>query len=123
MLTRLNTREEVRIAVEHELALRVEDVDRRQRVAPADFEIVEVVRRRDLDRARALLGIGIFVGDDRDAAADERQDHVLADERLVALVVRVHGDGGVAEHGLGARGGDDDVGRCIVGVEARPSSG
>ena len=82
-----------------------------------DLEVVEVVRRRDLHRARALLGIRIFVGDDGDAAADQRQDHVLADERLVALVVGMHGDGGVAEHGLGPRGGDDDVGRCIVGVE------
>ena len=36
---------------------------------------------------------------------------------LVALVVGMHGDGGVAEHGLGPRGGDDDVGRCIVGIE------
>ena len=42
---------------------------------------------------------------------------MLADESLVALVVGVHGDGGVAEHGLGPRGGDHDVGRCIVGIE------
>ncbi len=32
------------------------------------------------DRAGALLRIGIFVGDDRDQAADQRQDHVLADQ-------------------------------------------
>ena len=85
----------------------------RQAVALADLEIVEVVRRRDLDRARALLGVGIFVGDDRNPPADQRQDHVLADEMLVALVVGMHGDAGVAEHGLGPRGGDDDVGRRI----------
>ena len=52
----------------------VEDVDLRQVVALADLEVVEVVRRRDLHRAGALLGVGIFVGDDRDAAADQRQD-------------------------------------------------
>ena len=94
-----------------------QDVDLRQRVASADLEVVEVVRRRDLHRAGALLGIGIFVGDDGDAAADQRQDHMLADESLVALVVGMHGDGGIAEHGLWPRGGDDDVGRCIVGIE------
>ena len=49
--TRLDTLDEVRIAVEHELRFRVEDVDLRQRVALADLEIVEVVRRRDLHRA------------------------------------------------------------------------
>ena len=91
----------------------------RQLVALAHLEVVEVVRRRDLHRAGALLGIGIFVGDDRDAAADQRQDHVLADQRLVALVVGMHRDGGVAEHGLGPRGGDDDECRCIVGIEGR----
>ena len=84
----------------------------------ADLEVVEVVRRRDLDRARALLGIGIFVGDDRNFAPDQRQDHVLADERLVALVVRMHRDRGVAQHGLRPRGGDDDEGRRIVRIES-----
>ena len=105
---RLDTLDEVGIGIEQELRLGAEDVDHGEVVAPADLEIVEVVRRRDLHRAGALLGIGIFVGDDGDAAADQRQDHVLADEMLVALVVGMHGDGGVAEHGLGPRGGDDD---------------
>jgi hypothetical protein len=42
---------------------------------------------------------------------------VLADEPPVAIIVGMHGDGGVAEHGLGSRGGDHDVGRCVVRVE------
>jgi hypothetical protein len=37
-------------------------------MALADLEVVEVVRRGHLDRARALLGVGIVVGNDRDAA-------------------------------------------------------
>ena len=74
----------------------------------ADLEIVEVVRRRDLHRARALLGVGIFVGDDRDAAADQRQNDILADQMPVALVVGMHRHRRVAEHGLGPGGGDDD---------------
>ena len=59
-----------------ELALDVEHVDLRQVVPLADLEVVEVVRRRDLHRAGALLGIGVVVGDDRDAPADQRQDRV-----------------------------------------------
>ena len=58
------------------LRLDVEHVDQRQVVPLADLEIVEVVRRRDLHRAGALLRIGVFVADDRDAAADQRQDRV-----------------------------------------------
>ncbi len=84
------------------------DVDRLEAVAFADLEIVEVMRRRDLHRARAGGGIGIVVGDDPDAPAHERQDRVLADEILVALVGGVHRDAGVAEHRLGPRGRDGD---------------
>ena len=49
-------------------------------VPPADLEIVEIVRRRDLDRAAAHLRVGILVGDDRDQPADQRQPHRLADQ-------------------------------------------
>ena len=71
-----------------ELRLGVEDVDQPDLgVALVDLVIVEVVRRRDLHRARALLGIGIFVGDDGDLAPDQRQHHRLADEGLVAIVL------------------------------------
>ena len=49
--------EEGRVAVEQHPALGIEDVDQAEPVAPADIEVVEVVRRRDLDRARALLGV------------------------------------------------------------------
>ena len=41
----------------------VEHVDLLEPVPLADLEVVEVVRRRDLHRAGALLGIGIFVGE------------------------------------------------------------
>jgi hypothetical protein len=87
---------------------RAHDVDKPQPVPAPDLEIVEVVRRRDLDRAGALLGIGICVGDDRDAPPDERQDGVASDQIPVALVVGMHGDAGVAEHGLRPRRRDRD---------------
>ena len=61
-------------------------------VAAADLEVVEVVARRDLDRARALLRVGVFVGDDRQAAADQRQDRVAADQVPVARVLGVDRD-------------------------------
>ena len=56
------------VILQRELGLDSEDIDLRQIVPLADFEIVEVVRRRDLHRARALLRIGVFVGDDRNLA-------------------------------------------------------
>ncbi len=107
----------VLVVDEREAALLVEHVDARQRVAVADLEVVEVVRRRDLHRARALVRIGIFIGDDRNFAADQRQDHVLADEIRVALVLGMHGNAGIAQHRLRPRGGDDDERLGIGGIE------
>jgi len=42
---------------------------------------------------------------------------MLADQVRVALVLGVHGHAGVAEHGLGTRGGDDDEGCGILRAE------
>ena len=77
-------------------------------MAAADFEVVEIVGWGDLDRARAFFRVRIGVGDDRDRSADQRQDCPLADQRAVHRVIGMHRHGGVAEHRLGSRGGDDD---------------
>ena len=87
-------------------------------MAPADLEIVEVMGRGDLDRAGALLRIGVFVRDDGNAAADQRQHTVLADELLVTVIIGMHCNGSVAEHGLGPRSRDGQR----TGP-ARPSTG
>ena len=113
----------VLVVDEREAALAIEHVDLRQAVPLADLEVVEVVRRRDLDRAGSLLGIGVVVADDRDAAADQRQDDVLADQMPDPLVVRMDRNGGVAEHGLGPRRRHHDERRGIVGAEVLPSIG
>ena len=77
--------------------------------ALADLEIVEVVARRDLDRAAAELRVGMLVGDDRDQPPGDRQLDLLADQRGVALVVGMDRDRHVGEHRLGPRGGDADI--------------
>ncbi len=77
------------LSLSETLALRHRSMLISAQIVPlADLEIVEVMRRRDLHRAGALLGIGIVVGDDRDQPADQRQAHLLARPVLVALVVR-----------------------------------
>ena len=76
--------------------------------ALADLEVVEVVPRRDLDRARAELRVGMLVGDDRDQPAGDRLPDLLADQRRVALVVGMHRDRHVGEHRLGPRRRDLD---------------
>ena len=102
------------VVLERDPGAGVHDVDRGEAGALADLPVVEVVGRGDLDRAGALLGVGVGVGDDRDAPPDQRQADGLADEVGVARIVGVDGDAGVAEHGLGAGGGDDEV---VAGLE------
>ena len=77
-------------------------------VALADFEVVGIVRGRDFHDAGAEFAVDVGVRDDRNFAIHQRQHHALADEVLVALVLRMNGDGGVAEHGFRARGGDHE---------------
>src|SRR3546814_4565596 len=65
---------DIRLGVEH-----VEHVAGLETGALADLEIVEIMPWRDLDRARAQFGIGMFVGDPLEAAAGDRLEDVLAD--------------------------------------------
>ena len=96
----------------------VEDVQQRQVVALADFIVVEIVGRGDLHAAGAEFRVAIVVRDDRDTAANQRQFDELADQRLVALVVRVNSDGGIAEHGFRTGGGNDQVIVALGGLGA-----
>ena len=90
-------------------AVAVHDVDELEVVALADLVVVRVVGGRDLHAAGPLFRVGVLVLDDRNLPVGEREVHGLADEVLVAGVAGRDGHGGVAEHGLGAGGGDDEV--------------
>ena len=75
--------------------------------------VVEVMRAGDLHRARSEIRVRVFVGDDRDQAAmllrADGNFAELADDGRIALVIGMHRDRAVAEHGFGPRGGDGDV--------------
>ena len=81
-------------------------VDLGEIVALAYFEVVGIVRRSNFHRTCAELAVNISVGDDRNFAIHQRQHDSFADEALIAFVIRMNGDGGIAEHGFRARGGD-----------------
>ena len=85
------------------------DVDFGQLVAAADFEVVDIVRGRNFQSAGAELAIDVGVRDDGNFAIRERQMDHFADELLIALVLRVDGDSGIAQHRFRPGGGDDDI--------------
>ena len=63
----------------------------------------------DLDRARAELRLHGVVRHHRDLAPDEGQKQVAPDALLVALVIGVHGDAGVADHRFRTGGRHHDI--------------
>jgi hypothetical protein len=84
---------------------------------PPHLPIVGIVRRGDLDGARSKSHIDRFcVADDGETTVwEERVAQEFAVEVGIARVVGMDGDGGIAEHGFGTGGGDDDAfvcGRC-----------
>ena len=82
-------------------------------MALTHLEVVEIMRRGDLHRARPFFGIGVVIGDDRDRPPDDRQAHALADQVAIAGVTRMHRDRRITQHGFGPRGGDHDLARAV----------
>ena len=78
-----------------------------QVVALAHLEVVGVMRGGDLHHAGAELHVHVGIGDDGDLLVQQGQQHLLAVQVLVALVVRMDGHGGIAQHGLGTGGGQN----------------
>ena len=75
----------------------------------AHFKVVEVVRRRDLHAARAEFAVDVFVGDHGNLAVGERKFQRLADQMLIAFVIRMDGDGLVAKERFRTRRRHDDA--------------
>jgi len=77
-------------------------------MALADLEIVRVVRGRDFDDAGAEFAVDVSIRDDRNFTIHQREHHGLADEALVALVIRMDRDRRIAEHRFRPRGRHDE---------------
>ena len=68
----------------------------------ASFEVVEIMSRSDFYRAGAKSWIDKGIGDDRESGGCEREGgRSLPMSGSIALIVRMDGDGRVAEHRFG----------------------
>ncbi len=90
----------------------VHHLDRGQPEPLPQSEIVGVVRGRHLDRAGAELAADPGVGHDGDLAPGQRQAEHLSVQVGIAFIVRMNGDGDIAQHGLGAGSRHSD-GACF----------
>ena len=91
------------------MAVNTHDIDHAQTCPLADIKVVEIMRGRHLDSAGTSSRIWILIRNDRNTAADQRQNDILADERLVALIVRMNGNTGIAKHCFRTRRCDDQI--------------
>ena len=102
-------------------AVVVHHADDGQIVPKPHFKVVGIVRGRDLHRTRPELGIDILVLNERDLPPHEGQSERLADEGCVPRIAGMHRDGGIAQHGLGSGGRNDDIlVRAVHGVFEMP---
>ena len=85
------------------------------------FEIVGIVRWRNLDRSRSEFGIDVIVGDNGNFTVRQGQRQHFAHKRSITLVRRVHGDRSVSQHrfGTGRRNRDFFV-RTLYGISKIP---
>ena len=87
----------------------VEDVDLRKVVGLTHGVIVGIVGRGDLNKAGAKVGVDMPILKDGDLAVDDGELNGLTHKGGLLGILRGDGNACVAEHGLGARGSDDDV--------------
>ena len=87
----------------------VKNVDLRQVVGLTHGVVVGVVGRGDLNKAGTEVSVDMPILKDGDLTVDDGKLDGLAHEGGLLGVLRGNGDARVAEHGLGARSGDDDV--------------
>ena len=74
-------------------------------MAQSHLKVVRVVRGSNLNNAGSEICFNIIVRNNGDLTVNYRQNKGLAHKVLVALVIRVYRNGGIAEQCLGARGG------------------
>ena len=105
-------------AIDHDRML-IEDVDLIEIVALAYGIVIRVVSRRYLHTTSTEFFIHHEIGNDRYLAVHDGKHDRLAHQVLIALILRADRDARIAEHGLRARSGHDQVLHAIHGLRER----
>ncbi len=111
------TFEEINIVLERNRCRRRQNIDCTKIVALANFKVVEVVRRCDLHSTGTGFRVSIIVRDNRYAASNERKNDVVADRRVIALVLRVNSNTRITKHGFRTCRCNNDEGMRVFWIE------
>ena len=103
---------ELAIAFHHMGGL-IENVDFLQVMSLAHSPVVRVVRRRNFNAARTELRINMPVGENGNLATNNRQRNGFAHQFRKTLILGIHGNARVAQHGFRTCSGNNQVLRAI----------
>ena len=87
----------------------VKDVDSLQIILLAQHIVVHIVSRSHLQTTRTELNVNVFVLNNRNNAANEWYNNLLASEPVVLRVVRVDAHGHIAHNRFGACSGNHSI--------------
>ena len=90
------------------------DVDNRQVVSESYFKVVRVVRRGNFNRTGSLVHFCVRVGNNRDFTSDDGNHNGLSDYVLVAFIIGVNGNGGIAGNRFGTGGCDLNIAAPVL---------
>ncbi len=80
----------------------IEDFQSGEAMPLSGLEVVEVMRRRDLDHAGAEFPVDEGrIADNRNLAGGQGETNRFSDQVAITRVFRMHGDSCVPQHGLG----------------------
>ena len=86
-----------------------------QVVAHGNLKVVRVVGGGHLNCAGTEFLFDVFIAHHGNGAVADGQHDVLAHQVRIALVLRVDGHAGIAQHGFGTGGGDDHALAAVLG--------
>ena len=91
----------------------VQHTDDLQIVPQTNLKVIGVMGGSHLDAAGAEFHFGIVISNHGDLLVHQRQDHLLADDVLVTLVVGVDTDAGIAQHSFRTGGRNNNFAGAV----------
>ena len=83
-------------------------------MAFAHIIVIKIMRRGDFDTAGTKFRIHIIVGNNRNFPVSQGQFDGFTNHILIAFIIGVNGDCGIAQHGFRTGGGDYNISAAVT---------
>ena len=100
-----------------DFSIQGKDIDRHQVMTLPDLIVIEIMRWGNFHATSTEFPINISIGNNRNGSFTQRQAHMASNQMLIAQIFGMHSNSHVPQHGLRARGGDNQ-GFCRISAIA-----